>query len=86
MMHRHHQYSTPYTTNAKGQGPAWANSLFEDFCEFGMGMILANKKMRARIQKVLEEAIAHEGTPAEFKEAAQEWIAGQNDAEASRAA
>ena len=78
--------STPYTTNEKGEGPAWANSLFEDFCEFGMGMILANKKMRARIQKVLEEAIAHEGTPAEFKEAAQEWIAGQNDAEASRAA
>ncbi|MBR5803377.1 MAG: pyruvate:ferredoxin (flavodoxin) oxidoreductase, partial [Bacteroidaceae bacterium] len=34
--------STPYTTNEKGQGPAWANSLFEDFCEFGLGMVLAN--------------------------------------------
>ena len=34
--------STPYTTNEKGQGPAWANSLFEDFCEFGLGMELAN--------------------------------------------
>ena len=47
--------STPYTTNEKGQGPAWANSLFEDFCEFGLGMEMANKKMRKR-QK-LEAAI-----------------------------
>ena len=46
--------STPYTTNAKGQGPAWANSLFEDFCEFGLGMALANKKMRARIEELLK--------------------------------
>ena len=36
--------STPYTTNEKGQGPAWANSLFEDFCEYGLGMELANAK------------------------------------------
>ena len=43
--------STPYTTNEKGQGPAWANSLFEDFCEFGLGMELANEKMRERIVK-----------------------------------
>ena len=41
--------STPYTTNDKGQGPAWANSLFEDFCEFGLGITFANKKRRARI-------------------------------------
>lgn len=78
--------STPYTTNEKGQGPAWANSLFEDFCEFGMGMILANKKMRARIQKLLQDVIATEEAPAEYKAAAQEWIDGQDDAVASRAA
>ncbi len=78
--------STPYTTNEKGQGPAWANSLFEDFCEYGMGMALANKKMRARIKAILEEAIAAEGTPADFKAAAQEWIDGMNDADASKAA
>ena len=78
--------STPYTTNEKGQGPAWANSLFEDFCEFGMGMVLANKKMKARITDLLNGAIADEQTPAEFKEAAQAWIEGQNDAEASKAA
>ena len=54
--------STPYTTNEKGEGPAWANSLFEDFCEFGLGMELANEKMRARIQNAMEAAIAYEGT------------------------
>ena len=78
--------STPYTTNEKGQGPAWANSLFEDFCEFGLGMVLANKKMKARVEAILNEAIACDCTPAEFKAAAQEWIAGKEDAEASKAA
>ena len=76
--------STPYTTNEKGQGPAWANSLFEDFCEFGMGMLLANKKMRARISSLLAQAC--DGAPEEFKAAAQEWEAGKDDAAASRAA
>ena len=78
--------STPYTTNEKGQGPAWANSLFEDFCEFGLGMVLANKKMKARVEAILTEAIACDCTPAEFKAAAQEWIDGKEDAEASKAA
>ncbi len=78
--------STPYTTNEKGQGPAWANSLFEDFCEFGLGMVLANKKMRARIQALLEQIIASEQAPAEYKAAAQQWIDGQDDAATSRAA
>ena len=78
--------STPYTTNAKGQGPAWANSLFEDFCEFGLGMALANKKMRARIEELLKDAIAADETPADFKAAAQEWLEGKDDADASKAA
>ena len=78
--------STPYTTNEKGQGPAWANSLFEDFCEFGLGMALANKKMRARIEALLGECMANENTPAEFKAAAQAWLDGKDDAEASKAA
>ena len=78
--------STPYTKNEKGQGPAWANSLFEDFCEFGLGMVLANKKMRNRIQSLLEQSLTDEHVPAEFKEAAQAWIAGREDADASRAA
>ncbi len=78
--------STPYTTNAKGQGPAWANSLFEDFCEFGLGMTIANKKMRNRIKTLFEGAISAAETPAEFKAAAQEWIDGMEDAAASKAA
>ena len=76
--------STPYTTNDKGQGPAWANSLFEDFCEFGLGMELANEKMRARIQNAMEAAIAYEGTPAEYKEAFTAWIENQNDADKTK--
>ena len=76
--------STPYTTNEKGEGPAWANSLFEDFCEFGLGMELANEKMRARIQNAMEAAIAYEGTPAEYKEAFTAWIENQNDADKTK--
>ena len=76
--------STPYTTNEKGHGPAWTNSLFEDFCEFGLGMELANEKMRARIQRTMEEAIASENTPADYKEVFQAWIENQNDAEKTK--
>ncbi len=78
--------STPYTKNAKGQGPAWANSLFEDFCEFGLGMKIANNKMRNRIKTLFETAMADANTPVEFKAAAQEWIDGMEDANASKAA
>ncbi len=78
--------STPYCKNEKGQGPAFDNSLFEDFCEFGMGMVLGNKKMKERVTILLNEAISKEDTPAEFKAAAQEWIGAQDDAEASKAA
>ena len=75
--------STPYTTNEKGHGPAWANSLFEDFCEFGLGMELANEKMRARLQAAMEASIASETCPAD-KELYKEWIANQNDAEKTK--
>ena len=78
--------STPYTKNAKGQGPAWSNSLFEDFCEYGMGMVLATKKLKARIQKLLEELIAGDKASAEYKAAAQQWIEQQGDAQGSKVA
>ena len=78
--------STPYTKNAKGQGPAWSNSLFEDFCEYGLGMVLANKKIKMRIEALLKELIADEKVSAEFKEAAQQWIDGKEDADASKVA
>ena len=72
--------STPYTTNAKGRGPAWANSLFEDFCEFGLGMELAGTKMRDRIESYMKKAI--EGTEAseDLKAIFQEWIDNREDA------
>ena len=76
--------STPYTTNETGQGPAFDNSLFEDFCEFGMGMALGNKKMRERITILLNELIAKNDTSAEFKEAANEWLNTKDDADASK--
>lgn len=78
--------STPYCKNADGHGPAFDNSLFEDFCEFGMGMVLGNKKMKERVTILLNEAIAKDDTPTEFKAAAQEWIEGKEDADASKAA
>ena len=78
--------STPYTTNEKGQGPAFANSLFEDFCEFGLGMVMANKKMKERVEGLLNEIIANEKVADDFKAAAKEWIAGKDDVEASKAA
>ena len=76
--------STPYTKNENGHGPAWANSLFEDFCEFGLGMELANEKMRARIVKVMNEAIAADCTPAEAKELFAEWINNMLDADKTK--
>lgn len=78
--------STPYTTNPEGQGPAFDNSLFEDFCEFGLGMAMGNKKMRERIAVLLSEGMAQENTPEGFKEAAQKWIAGKDNADASKVA
>ncbi len=78
--------STPYTTNEQGHGPAWANSLFEDFCEFGLGMTLAHNKMVSRIEHTMNEVVASADVPADFKAACEEWLAGKDDAAASRAA
>jgi len=76
--------STPYTTNEDGQGPAFDNSLFEDFCEFGMGMALGNKKMRERITMLLTDLLVNDKVPADFKEAANEWLNTKDDADASK--
>ena len=78
--------STPYCTNAKGQGPAFDNSLFEDFCEFGLGMVSANKKMKERIVMLLNQMIESPKASEEYKEAARQWIAAKDDAEGSKAA
>ena len=77
--------STPYTTNEKGQGPAWANSLFEDFCEFGIGMTLANKKMRLRLEELLKKVAMCDCSCNEMKELAQQWIDNKEDADKTKA-
>ena len=66
--------STPYTVNAKGQGPAWDNSLFEDNAEFGYGMLLAQKAIREGLKAKVEAVAANEKASEEVKAACQEWL------------
>ena len=75
--------STPYTKNEKGQGPCFNNSLFEDFCEFGLGMALGNKKMKERVAKLLQEMIDGNASD-EYKALAAEWIANKDDADKTK--
>ncbi len=74
--------STPYTKNNKGKGPAWANSLFEDNAEYGLGMKLAVDKVREKLYLLMEELVAT-GVEAEAFKA---WMADYKNAEASKAA
>ncbi|MFI3315772.1 MAG: pyruvate:ferredoxin (flavodoxin) oxidoreductase, partial [Rikenellaceae bacterium] len=67
--------STPYCMNTKGEGPAWANSLFEDNAEFGFGMRFGVESQRDRLEDVMKEAIASCSVCSdELKAAMQEWI------------
>ena len=66
--------STPYTVNAKGQGPAWDNSLFEDNAEFGMGMALAQNAIRDELKEKVESVAASDKASAEVKAACKEWL------------
>lgn len=74
--------STPYTVNLEGKGPAWANSLFEDNAEFGLGMHLAMKARRQEIKSAVER-LAADG---QVKEACDNWIANMDEGEASKVA
>ncbi|MBR3100291.1 MAG: pyruvate:ferredoxin (flavodoxin) oxidoreductase [Muribaculaceae bacterium] len=76
--------SSPYRVNAKGHGPAWANSLFEDFCEFGLGMAIADEKMRDRVTGFVKEAIEADGVNADVKELYRQWLENKNDGPKSR--
>ncbi len=78
--------TVPYTKNDKGQGPAWANSLFEDNAEFGYGMLLASKQRRLHLKDTVEKLIAVEWTDADVKAAGQEWLDNFDSAEGSRKA
>ena len=68
--------ATPYCkSNRNGKGVAWANSLFEDNAEFGLGMATATRKMRDRVERIMREAIAEcNCCSAELKAMFQEWI------------
>lgn len=66
--------STPYTVNSKGQGPAWANSLFEDNAEFGFGMSLAQDAIRSRLKDKVA-SLQEESTSGEVKVASAEYLA-----------
>ena len=76
--------STPYTTNEKGHGPAWGNSLFEDFAEFGLGMFIGGEHLRDRLAQKMADAVNCPDCSAEIKALAQQWIDNSNDAAITR--
>ncbi len=76
--------STPYTTNADGHGPAWANSLFEDFAEFGLGMKVATEKIRERLAVLMQQATECPMCSDEIKELAKQWLSAPHSAGVTR--
>jgi len=66
--------STPYCEDENGRGPAWANSLFEDNAEYGMGMAVASKQLRERIAAKTRELITIDYIDEGLKEAAKNWL------------
>ena len=78
--------TSPYTVNGKGQGPAWANSLFEDNAEHGLGMYFGQKAIRDRLIKDVEGIVASDKAAAEVKAAGEEFLATVNDGKKNGAA
>ncbi len=76
--------SMPYCKNAEGKGPAWANSLFEDNAEFGLGMVMANKKIRNTLVSRMNSVM--DAVKPELADAFKAWIEGKDNADASKAA
>jgi pyruvate-ferredoxin/flavodoxin oxidoreductase len=78
--------STPYCTNKEGKGPAWANSLFEDNAEYGLGIALGVEKLRTRISRKMKESIeSNPGFSDQTIGIFKEWLESVNDARASKA-
>ncbi len=75
--------TSPYTVDANGHGPAWANSLFEDNAEHGMGMYLGQKAIRDQLIENVREMAASDKASDEFKAAADKYLATVNDGEAN---
>jgi pyruvate-ferredoxin/flavodoxin oxidoreductase len=71
--------STPYCKNEKGHGVAWANSLFEDNAEYGLGMHIAHEKMRERVVEKTKALMEIAWTQPRVKEAAQSYLDNMND-------
>ena len=78
--------TSPYCTNAEGQGPAWCNSLFEDNAEHGFGMYVAQKAIRTHLADLTKQLIAVDYTDADLKAAAQKWLDTMEDGDANKAA
>ena len=78
--------TSPYTVDANGHGPAWANSLFEDNAEHGLGMYLGQKAIRERLIEEVKEVAANDKASAELKAAADEYLATVNDGAKNTAA
>ena len=77
--------STPYTVNAAGKGPAWANSLFEDNAEFGYGMMHASRQRRAGLAETVRRLIAIDYCDEEIAAAGKAWLEAMDDGEGSKA-
>jgi pyruvate-ferredoxin/flavodoxin oxidoreductase len=77
--------SMPYCKNWEGKGPAWANSLFEDNAEYGYGIALGIKQLRAKIFDVANELV-NLNISSELKNVLNDWISGKDDAELSKVA
>ncbi len=71
--------ASPYCTNAQGHGPAWANSLFEDFCEFGLGMHLGSDRIRETVASLMEKGLECSKCSDEMKALYQKWLDNRND-------
>ena len=77
--------TSPYTVNKEGKGPAWANSLFEDNAEHGLGVYLGQKKIRDDLKAKVEEMMAAPSCCEELKAAAQAWLDTYDDGNANQA-
>ncbi|MBR0417005.1 MAG: pyruvate:ferredoxin (flavodoxin) oxidoreductase [Firmicutes bacterium] len=75
--------SMPYTKDANGRGPSWANSLFEDNAEYGLGMATGVRQRREELKDCIE-ALCKETDSRKIRSAAKEWVEGMNDGEGSR--
>ncbi|MBQ0107695.1 MAG: pyruvate:ferredoxin (flavodoxin) oxidoreductase, partial [Phascolarctobacterium sp.] len=76
--------SMPYTKNAAGHGPSWANSLFEDNAEYGLGMCVGVRQEREHVADLVKELLASDKTPGDLKKVAQEWLDGMMVTEGTR--